>query len=249
MLFNNNLENNSSWNKFYLYIEDELQICSKINYKELFSYLELFSRYGIHSLPNFLIFEDSYKKIINQIESNKWLSLIKSSKFYYQFHYALIGIPPSSNAKLIDFERQEDLAETFMPFLSISDNEIKKNSLNIEHYQKLCEVFNITSADNKLKSQYLLSLSILIIKYSSESVFGIGLDSSEILRRYAYALMNKANELNPKLMGGNFDKWGNKLLGINKAFQCTDMLFSVMSDYGKKHFKNIFYKILPLHWR
>ncbi|WP_423140547.1 hypothetical protein [Proteus terrae] len=100
-----------------------------------------------------------------------------------------------------------------------------------------------------MKSQYLLSLSILIIKYSSESVFGMELNSPEILRRYAYALMNKANELNPKLMGGNFDKWGNKLLGINKAFQCTDMLFSVMSDYGKKHFKNIFYKILPLHWR
>ncbi|WP_423140485.1 pentapeptide repeat-containing protein [Proteus terrae] len=129
MLFNNNLENNSSWNKFYLYIEDKLQIYSKINYKELFSYLELFPRYGIQSVPNFLIFEDSYKKIINQIESNKWLSLIKSSKFYYQFHYALIGIPPSSNAKLIDFERQKDLAEIFMPFLSISDNEIKKNSL------------------------------------------------------------------------------------------------------------------------
>ncbi|MEY1229975.1 pentapeptide repeat-containing protein [Proteus terrae] len=249
MLFNNNLENNSSWNKFYLYIEDKLQIYSEINYKELFSSLELFPRYGIKSLPNFLIFEDSYKKITNQIESNKWLSLIKLSNFYYQFHCALIGIPPSSNANLIVFERQEDLAETFMPFLSISDNEIKKNSLNIEHYQKLCEVFNITSADNKLKSQYLLSLSILIIKYSSESVFGMGLDSPEILRRYAYALMNKANELNPKLMGGNFDKWGNKLLGINKAFQCTDMLFSVMSDYGKKHFKNIFYKILPLHWR
>ena len=66
---------------------------------------------------------------------------------------------------------------------------------------------------------------------------------------YAYALMNKANELNPELMGGNFDKWGNKLLGINNAFQCTDMLFSVMSDYGKEHFENIFYRIMPLHWR
>lgn len=249
MLFNNNVENNSSWNKFYLYINNNLQRYSKINYEELFSSLELFPGFEIKYLPNFLIFEDSYKKITNKIESNKWLSLLKSSGFYYQFHYALIGIPPSSNAKLIKFEIQKDLTEKFMPFLSISDNEIKKNSLNIEHYQKLCEVFNITSADNELKSQYLLSLSILIIKYSSGSVFGIESDSPEILRMYAYALMNKANELNPELMGGNFDKWGNKLLGINNEFQCTDILFLDMSNYGKENFGNIFYRIMPLHWR
>ncbi|MCO7051207.1 type III effector, partial [Proteus terrae] len=66
---------------------------------------------------------------------------------------------------------------------------------------------------------------------------------------YAYALMNKANELNPELMGGNFDKWGNKLLGINNEFQCTDILFLDMSNYGKEHFGNIFYRIMPLHWR
>lgn len=246
MLFNHDIENNSSWNKFYLYINGDCQISNSINYYELFNGFRLFE---MSTMPDFIIFKNSYNKMTNKIESNKWLSLFKSSDFYDQFHSALIGMKPSSNKEFIDIKKQEYLAEIFRPFLNISDDNIKKTSLNIKHYQKICEVFDITVTNNELKSQYLLSLSALIVKYSSSSVFGTGSDSPEILRMYAYALMNKANELNPELMGDNFDKWSDRLLGMNNEFECTDILFSIMNDYGKKHFQNIFYKIIPLHWR
>ncbi|WP_311750577.1 pentapeptide repeat-containing protein [Proteus columbae] len=246
MLFNYNIENNASWNKFYLYINGDCQISNSINYYELFNGFKLLE---ISTIPDFVIFKNSYNKMTNKIESNKWLSLFKSSDFYDQFHSALIGMKPSSNKEFIDIKKQEYLAETFRPFLNISDDNIKKASLNIGHYQKLCEIFDIALENNELKSQYLLSLSALMIKYSSKSVFGTGSDSLEILRMYAYALMNKANELNPELMGGNYDKWSDRLLGMNNEFECTDILFSIMNDYGKKHFQNIFYKIIPLHWR
>ena len=246
ILFNDNVENNTSWNKFYLYIGNKCQISNNINYYELFMGHELLDDYKI---PDFVFFKNNYEKSINRIESNKWLSLFESSDFYKQFHSVLIGMKPSSNENFINIIQQENLAETFRPFLNVSDDNIKKTSLNIEHYQKLCEVFDITLANNELKSQYLLSLSALIVKYSSSSVFGTASDSPEILRKYAYALMNKANELNPKLMGEHFDEWSDKLLGLNNRFECTDTLFSKMNDYGKKHFQNIFYKIIPLHWR
>lgn len=246
ILFNDNVENNTSWNKFYLYIGNKCQISNNINYYKLFMGHKLLDDYKI---PDFVIFKNNYEKSINIIESNKWLSLFESSDFYKRFHSVLIGMAPLSNENFINIKQQENLAETFRPFLNVSDDNIKKNSLNIEHYQKLCEVFDITLANNELKSQYLLSLSALIVKYSSSSVFGTASDSPEILRKYAYALMNKANELNPKLMGEYFDEWSDKLLGLNNRFECTDTLFSKMNDYGKKHFQNIFYKIIPLHWR
>ncbi|GLX62199.1 hypothetical protein KMU_02390 [Proteus vulgaris] len=251
MLFNNDVENNTSWNKFYLYLDKDdndnyCQASNNIDYYKLFN--------GAVGLgggipPDFVIFKISYEKIINKIESNKWFSLFKPSNFYSRYHSVLIGENPLSNKKSIDLKEQEDLSKMFSSFLNISDDNIKKASLNIGHYQKLCEIFDIALENNELKSQYLLSLSALMIKYSSKSVFGTDSDSLEILRMYAYALMNKANELNPELMGGNYDKWSDRLLGMNNEFECTDILFSIMNDYGKKHFQNIFYKIIPLHWR
>lgn len=255
MLFNNDVENNTSWNKFYLYLDKDKDKDDNDNYCQAsnnIDYYKLFN--GAVGLgggipPDFVIFKISYEKIINKIESNKWFSLFKPSNFYSRYHSVLIGENPLSNKKSIDLKEQEDLSKMFSSFLNISDDNIKKASLNIGHYQKLCEIFDIVLENNELKSQYLLSLSALMIKYSSKSVFGTDSDSLEILRMYAYALMNKANELNPELMGGNYDKWSDRLLGMNNEFECTDILFSIMNDYGKKHFQNIFYKIIPLHWR
>ncbi|WP_311753190.1 pentapeptide repeat-containing protein [Proteus columbae] len=246
VLFDNNIENNTSWTRFYLYINNDCQGINNIDYYELFNGFKILET---STIPDFVIFKNSYNKMANKIESNKWLSLFKSSGFYEQFHSVLIGMKPLSNEKLINIQEQEKLSEVFKPFLNALDGNIKKSSLTIEHYQKLCELFDITLENNALKSQYLLSLSTLIVKYSSSSVFGTDSDSPEILRMYAYALMSKANELNPKLMEKNFKEWSDRLLGMNEMFQCTDVLFSIMSDYGKEHFKDIFYKIIPLHWR
>ena len=246
VLFNNNMETNTSFTRFYLYINNDCEKINNINYYELFNG---FIMSEISTIPDFVIFTNCYNKMANKIESNKWLSLFKSSDFYEQFHSVLIGMKPFSNEKLINIQEQEKLSKIFKPFLNASDGNIKKSSLTIEHYQKLCELFDITLVSKELKSQYLLSLSALIVKYSSSSVFGNDSDSPEILRMYAYALMSKANELNPKLMGKNFKEWSDRLLGMNKMFQCTDVLFSIMNHYGKEHFKDIFYKIIPLHWR
>ncbi|MEQ4922099.1 pentapeptide repeat-containing protein [Proteus hauseri] len=236
MLFPRDTKSDISWNNFFLYINNENQAVSRIDYYKLFN-------------NDFKIFKESFNENFSNIRSHRILKLLDLGDFHKRFNSTFLGNPIDNRQKIVDFDIQEKLTKKFEKVIIISDINIKNTSLREEHYQEICQSLNIESLNNEEKSKYLLSLAILFVKYSSSDVFGTGDDSPQILRMYAYALMSKANELNPDLIKNTFNDWENRLLGKNDAFTCTDTLFLIMSSYGKKHFNHIYSDIMPPHWR
>ncbi|MBG3013040.1 pentapeptide repeat-containing protein [Proteus mirabilis] len=236
MLFSHDTEHEIRWNNFFLYIDNENQAMERINYYDLFN-------------NYFKIFKNNYNKNINKVMCNKILPMLKLDNFYNQFYSAFIGNAIIPEQKLVSIENQQKLADIFKMFLVFSNENIKHASLKEEHYHELCQSLEIESLNNEEKAKYLLSLATLFVKYSSNAVFGTESESPEILRSYAYALLSKASELNVDLMNDCFNNWGNRLLGLDKAFTCTDILFSTMNYYMKENFNNIYNVIMPSHWR
>lgn len=122
----------------------------------------------------------------------KILPILNLDDFYNQFYSAFIGNSIEPKQKLVDVENQQKLADIFNNFLVFSNDNIKYTSLKEEHYQALCQSFDIESLNNEEKSKYLLSLATLFVQYSSSVVFGTESDSPQILRMYAYALLKKS---------------------------------------------------------
>lgn len=236
MLFSNDTEQDVSWTNFFLYVNGENKAIGEIDYNNLFN-------------EDFNIFKINYNVSFNKIMYRKILPILNLGTFYKQFHSAFIGDSIGVKQKLVNVENQQKLADIFNKFLVFSNDNIKYTSLKEEHYQALCQGFDIESLNNEEKSKYLLSLATLFVKYSSSVVFGTESDSPQILRMYAYALLKKANELNVDLMNDYFNDWESRLLGENNAFPCTDILFSIMSSYVKENFNNIYNVIMPPHWR
>lgn len=236
MLFPNDTEQDVSWTNFFLYVNGKNKAIGKIDYYNLFN-------------NDFDVFKINYNESINKIMYRKILPILNLGTFYKQFHSAFIGDSIGVKQKLVNVENQQKLADIFNKFLVFSNDNIKYTSLKEEHYQALCQGFDIESLNNEEKSKYLLSLATLFVKYSSSVVFGTESDSPQILRMYAYALLKKANELNADLMNDYFNDWESRLLGENNAFPCTDILFSIMSSYVKENFNNIYNVIMPPHWR
>lgn len=236
MLFSHDTEHEIRWNNFFLYIDNENQAMERINYYYLFN-------------NDFKIFKKNYNKNINKVMCNKILPMLNLDNFYNQFYSAFIGNAIIPEQKLVSIENQQKLADIFKKFLVFSNKNIKHASLKEEHYNELCQSLEIESLNNEEKAKYLLSLATLFVKYSSSAVFGTESESPEILRSYAYALLSKANELNVDLINDYFNNWGNRLLGLDNVFTCTDILFSIMSSYMKKNFNNIYNVIMPPHWR
>ncbi|EDG1413596.1 hypothetical protein B6B27_22195 [Salmonella enterica subsp. enterica serovar Muenchen] len=223
------------WDNFYLYNNNECQAAGDINYKELFC-------------NDFKIFGDSYSFDLNKASFANLLSTLKLSDYNDRFNSVLSGQPVPDELKLIETEDQLKLNNIFEKVLTRPNDSAKETMLKSDHYEEILSVFNLDSTDEKIKSQTLLSLATVFSKYSSSSVFGTENESPQVLRDYAYALMSKANELNPEVTGGNFNDWKDRLLGLNNAFTCTAVLSSIMIEHAKDNFNEVISQIIPPVW-
>ncbi|QUG75160.1 hypothetical protein GKQ23_09225 [Erwinia sp. E602] len=226
---------NVQWDHFYLYDNNECQAAGDINQKELFG-------------NDFKIFEDSYTYDLNHSSIFNLLSTLNLSDYHDRFKSVLSGETVPAELKLVRTDDQLKLNDIFAKILTRPNDSAKETMLITEHYEKLISAFDLDSKNNTVKSQTLLSLAAMFSRYSSSSVFGTESESPQVLRDYAYALMSKANELNPEVTGGNFNDWKNRLLGLNDAFTCTAILASIMTEHAKASFNEVISKIIPPVW-
>lgn len=235
MLHLDKTDTDIKWDNFYLYNNNKCQSAGNINYNELFC-------------NDFKVFGDSYIFDLNKASFVKLLSTLKLSDYNDRFNSVLSGEPVPDELKLVGNEDQLKLNNIFEKLLTRPNDSAKETMLKSDHYEEILSVFNLGSTDEKIKSQTLLSLATVFSKYSSSSVFGTENESPQVLRDYAYALMSKANELNPEVTGGNFNDWKNRLLGLNNAFTCTAVLSSVMIEHAKNNFNEVISQIIPPVW-
>lgn len=234
MLFADTTKVDTQWNSFSLYINKDYQAVNRIGYYNLFN-------------NDFRIFKDNY----NVFVLNEKFSRLASNFGDYskQFYSAFIGNPIQNKDKLVDNKEQSKLIEVFKELLDLPNNNALMTSLKEQHYQQICDIFGLENLNDKEKSKYLLSLAIIFLKYTSSDVFGMGNKSPQVLRFYVYALMRKANELNERLMGYDFNDFASELLGGNRELTGTSNIFSLMYGYGEKYCAPIFNKMMPPHWK
>ena len=147
--------------------------------------------------------------------------------------------------KLVDDTSQQELSEIFSRVLDLKQGYILKE----ENYNRIMELYDLTSSTDREKAEYLFSLSAVFTRYSSSAIFGTEEHSPLMLRYYAYALMEKAHTIYPTLLGQDkFIDWKNRLLGTDKAFTCTAVLSNIMTDYAIKHYNDVLKTIQPPTW-
>ncbi|WP_311753440.1 pentapeptide repeat-containing protein [Proteus columbae] len=241
MLFSNDIESEISWSNFSLYIDNE-----KKNVNE-FENLSLFNN-------DFMVFKDSYNKFLSKHKIEKVLSLFNLGDYYNRFFFISMGNPTIYKDEVYDDRKNINLVPIFEKLLVISTKDTGEVLLKYDHYQEICEHFELTSLSNEEKSRYLLGLAAIFAYYSFSVVYGLVEESQAILKSYAYALMSKARELNPDLITNKnqLGEWNSLLLDkyvYKNTYSATErLLFSDINKYGKEYFGDTFSSIIPLHW-
>ncbi|HEY0210631.1 pentapeptide repeat-containing protein [Acerihabitans sp.] len=166
-----------------------------------------------------------------------------------------------SDRKLVSASEQIMLREIFSPILSTSTAS-GDYGLTKEHYGAIIKAYGLSTDGDTHRGKVLLSLAALFTKFSSSAIFGTELDSPEMIRRYAYALMAKAHALDASIFerkvgsedGGNdesvdnFTDWKNHLLGLNDAFTCAGVLTHAMLGHIRDRFPDVLADIIPPAW-
>lgn len=226
----------TQWNSFVLYVNEEHQDIDKIDCYKLFN-------------KDFKIFKDNY----NVFELNNKFNKLTSNFGDYaeRFYSAFIGNHILAEDRLIDRDKKEQtkMYGVLKELIDIPESNILMTSLKNEHYRQLYDIFELNGLSNEEKSKYLLCLAIIFVKCSSNDVLGLGNGSPRSLKFYAYALINKANELDKRLMGDDYNDFISDLLGKDKESTETTGLFFRMRAYGEIHCGSIFNKIIPPQWR
>ncbi|WP_413742479.1 pentapeptide repeat-containing protein [Sodalis sp. RH15] len=157
----------------------------------------------------------------------------------------------TSKVKLVSPESQEELRKVFRPKLTYSTDS-GDYSLTSGHYDEIIMAYGLSSAGNDVQAKTLLSLAAVFTKYSSSAIFGTEHESPEMLRRYACALMEKANALDEKVFmngrGNAFTNWKNRLLGLEGAQSCSAMVSFLMVGHIRENFPDVLGGILPPAW-
>ncbi|WP_273801701.1 pentapeptide repeat-containing protein [Proteus vulgaris] len=235
MLFSNEIGCTAKWDKFYLYIDDKYQKKENIDYNVLFN-------------EDFKVFRNNRNASLNKIKIDGFLSSLNLGAYQNLFQSAWVDIPIAAKDKLVGIDKYKNLSTIFERLLVIPDDREKKISLNNEHFEDIYKNFELVLLDNKEQSKYLMSLAILIINYVDKYIFNIDNDYYQMPLKYACALMNKANELNPELMGRKFTIWENTLSNLSSENNELKLTLSKMKKYANKHFEQVYRKIIPLHW-
>lgn len=236
MLFADLKKADTQWNSFYLYNDKILQKVNESNLYVLFN-------------KDFKIFKENYNDFAL---SEKFKKLASNFDSYAEgFNSAFIGNHIQVNDKLIERDQKEQtkIYLVLKELIDIPETNISMTSLKNKHYQQICDIFELNGLKDKEKSKYLLCLAIIFVKYASNDVFGLGNKSPQVLKLYAYALIDKANKLNAKLMGDDYYDFMSDLVGSGKETTETTGLYFRMSAYGKMRCASIFNKMIPPQWR
>ncbi|WP_337135604.1 hypothetical protein [Proteus terrae] len=238
MLFNKYMECDVKWNKYFYYYDGKYKKNDYSDNDFLFN-------------KTFKIFRNNYNMSVNKIKIDKFLSLINLGNYQKYFQSKWMGIPTSFQEDFLDTKKYKDISIIFENLLLIHDNKKENISLKPGHYKSICNVFELTSLDNKEKSKYLLSLAILFIDFVYEFVFDVyKKEYYQPILNYVCALINKANELNIELMGSKYPKWIDSFseYDMEKYSKIKDTLLK-MKKHANKYFESIYQKIIPLHWQ
>lgn len=236
MLFADLKKADTQWNSFYLYNDKMFQEVNESNLYVLFN-------------KDFKIFKDNYNVFALNEKFNKLAS--NFGGYAERFNSAFIDKHIQVGDRLIgrDKKEQEEMYSVLKELIDIQRGNILTTSIKNEHYQQICDIFELNGLKDKEKSKYLLCLAIIFVKYASNDVFGLGNESPRSLKFYAYALIRKANELNEKLMGYDYYDFISDLLGSGNETTETTGLFFRMRAYGEMNCGSIFNKMIPPQWK
>src|SRR5471030_1672946 len=226
----------AQWDRFYLYNSPDHCLAAK-EYPHLNT---LFAN-------DFPLFNGPYQHVQN---SAKFLLLLKALNLG-GLETAFVSATGAkySATKLVDDDAQIRLGEIFHPKLVSSLLQPRGNGLEEAHYGELIHAYNLTQASSTDKAKTLLCLAALFTKYSSSAVFGTEHESPQLLRQYAYALMEKAHGLDESLVDkGTLANWTNRLLGLKGAFTCSAVLSNLMVEHIRSRFPEVLSGIMPPAW-
>jgi len=155
----------------------------------------------------------------------------------------------TSETKLVDTDSQLGLSDIFTPRLRFPAED-GRCCLSDAHYDEIIRAYGLGDAGDQDKSRTLLCLAAVFTRYSSSAIFGTEHDSPQLLRNYAYALMDKAHSLDASLLAPEvFKDWESRLLGLNGAFTCSAVLSGAMTEHIKSRFPDMLADIMPPAWR
>src|SRR5471032_1442149 len=226
----------AQWDRFYLYSSPDNCLAAK-------EYTHLNTLFA----NDFPLFNGPYQHVQN---SAKFLLLLKALNLGgLEAAFVSAAGAKYSATKLVDDDAQIRLGEIFHPKLVSSPLQPRGNGLEEAHYGELIHAYNLTEASSADKAKTLLCLAALFTKYSSSAVFGTEHESPQLLRQYAYALMEKAHGLDESLVDkGTLANWTNRLLGLNKAFTCSAVLSNLMVEHIRSRFPEVLSGIMPPAW-
>lgn len=236
MLFADLKKADTQWNSFYLYNDKMFQEVNESNLYVLFN-------------KDFKIFKENYNDFALSEKFKKLAS--KFDSYAERFNSAFLGNHIQVYDRLSDHHNNEQtkMYSVLKELIDITKSNIFMTSLKNEHYQQICDIFEMNGLTDREKSKYLLCLAIIFVKYASNDVFGLGNGSPRSLKFYICALINKAHELNKRLMGDDYYDFKSDLLGKGQETTETTGLFFRMRAYGEMHCASIFNKMIPPQWR
>lgn len=220
------------WGNHYLFVNGELQSAAEIDRTQLFTQI-------------FPLLSGPFATIAASSRFVKLFDALQLGDYEERFRAALSRGSAGVEDKLVDSSHQLALGETFR---QVMDNQDPPR-LRAEHAQTLEGVFSLHNKSEQFKSAALFCLSALFCRYSSSHFFGTETESPQILRNYAYALLEKSREFNPDVMSQHqFNDWSDKLLGRNNAFTCTALLSDEMVTHARDTFPHILRGLYPPAW-
>src|SRR5476651_2173343 len=226
----------SAWDNYYLYSGPDHCLTDE-------------QRPALNTLfaNDFPLFNGPYQHVQN---SAKFLLLLKALNLGgLETAFVSATGAKDSATKLVDDDAQSRLGEIFHPKLVSSLLQPRGNGLEEAHYGELIHAYNLTQASSTDKAKTLLCLAALFTKYSSSAVFGTEHESPQLLRQYAYALMEKAHGLDESLVDkGTLANWTNRLLGLKGAFTCSAVLSNLMVEHIRSRFPAVLSGIMPPAW-
>lgn len=234
MLNYNYSPQSNSWGRFYLYNGPENCLANR-EHPPLNKLFE----------DDFPIFNTPYKYAATK---SNFILLLKSLNLgEMEMLFTSVLNAKSSVQKLVNINSQQTLGRLFSDKLTYS-SQTQSYMITPEHYETIIGTYNLSSTNDTDKAKKLLSLTAVFIKYSSSALFGTEYESPETLRHYACALMEKAYSLDASIFRSHMPNWKNRLLGQNKTFSCSAVLFSIMVKFISEHFPDELASVLPPAW-
>lgn len=196
----------------------------------------------------FPIFYSGYQSLLRINTFNRLLDLLDLDEKLYDLFIAVTK-KAISTEKLVNPEEQIQL-EKLLTNKAYQVLTPINYQLTEKFYQDILNTYKLNEATDKEKAEKIFSLSAVFVKYTSSAILGTETESPNALRYFSCAMLNKAYEICPSIFDSEqqVTEWKSRLLGLEKSFSCTSLLFSEMIDHARKQFPNQLATVLPPDW-